>query len=156
MYKEKLFDYYIFMDYSENLIGYIIIKFEKISELIKKTSKLKHYARVKYKKEYLRAMKKLFERDELLSYLEKHSVKELRQNIEACSEIFDFCDKNPISRIFISIDDRQYHGFMRIAEKFDGNRFTIVKEGKLKKGSKEYQLNLIIDTLLNLKRTRSR
>jgi len=33
-------------------------------------------------------------------------------------------------------------------------RFKIVKEGKLKKDSMEYELSLIIDTLLNLKRTR--
>ena len=40
--KKEEFDYYIFMDYSENLIGYIIINKEKIKELLPKIIKLKH------------------------------------------------------------------------------------------------------------------
>ena len=43
---------------------------------------------------------------------------------------------------------------MKIFKEIDGRRIKIVKEGKLKKDSKEYKLSLIIDTLLNLKRTR--
>jgi len=43
MYKMKEFDYYIFIDYSENLIGYNIIEKEKLKNLLPKISKLKHY-----------------------------------------------------------------------------------------------------------------
>jgi len=154
MHKEE-FDYYIFMDYSENLIGYIIIDNDKVDRLLSKITKLKHYKGLKHKSQYLNAMKKLFERDKILDELDKHKVTELRQNIEMCSEIFDFCKTKSESKIFISVDDRQYKGFMKIASIIDGKRFTIVKEGKLRKNSEEYKLSLIIDTLLNLKRRKN-
>jgi len=154
--KKEEFDYYIFMDYSKNLIGYIIINKEKINELLLKITKLKHYKELKHKKQYLSSMKKLFKRNQILEKVSKHKITELRQNIEICSEIFDFCKKKSKSKIFISVDDRQYRGFMKIASIIDGKRFKIVREGKLKKGSAEYQMNLIIDTLLNLKRTRQK
>lgn len=153
MHKED-FDYYIFIDYSENLIGYIIISKEKINELLQKTSKLKHYRGLKYKVQYLNAIKKSFEKNKILEILVKYRITELRQNIEVCSEIFGFCVKFKESKIFICIDDRQYRGFMRLASMIDGRRFKIIKEGQLKKDSMEYRLSLIIDTLLNLKRTR--
>jgi hypothetical protein len=153
MHKED-FDYYIFIDYSESLIGYIIIAKEKVNEILAKISKLKHYKGLKNKIQYLTASKSLFEKENLLSYLSQHRITELRKNIELCSEIFDFCMHFSKSKMFISIDDRQYKGFMKIASFIDNNRFKIIKEGQLKKDSIEYQLNLIIDTLLNLKRTR--
>jgi hypothetical protein len=146
------FDYYIFIDYSENLIGYIILEKSEMDNCLSKISKFKHYKELRYKKQYLRAMKKLFVRDKILEHVEKHKITELRRNIELCSEVFDFCKKKPNSKIFISVDDRQYKGFMKLANMIDGNGMVIVKEGKLKKGSKEYKLSLIIDTLLNLKR----
>lgn len=154
--KHKQFDYYIFIDYSENLIGYIIVNKNKVKELIPKVSKLKHYTKLKYKRQYLGSMKKLFEKNKILDLLEKERVTELRQNIEICSEIFDFCRKNSQAEIFISVDDRQHNGFMRLAKILDGRRFTIIKEGKLKKGSEEYKISLIIDTLLNLKRRKQK
>jgi len=151
----KEFDYYIFIDYSENLIGYIILEKNKVKDCLSKTSKLKHYKELRYKRQYLRAMKKLFEKNEILECLEKCRITELRKNIELCSEVFDFCKNKPNSKVFISIDDRQYKGFMKLAKIIDGKRFVIVREGKLKKNSKEYQLNLIMDTLLNLRRIRN-
>ena len=153
--RKREFDYYIFIDYSENLIGYIILEKSKVKDCSSKISKLKHYRELRYKKQYLRAMKKLFEKNKILEYFEKHRITELRQNIELCSEVFDFCKNKLNSRIFISVDDRQYKGFMKLAKIIDGKRFVIVKEGKLKKNSKEYQLSLIIDTLLNLRRIRN-
>ena len=156
MMKEKNFDYYIFMDYSENLIGYIIIDKNNLNKLLPKISKLKHYTKLKYKRPYLKSIKKLFKKNKIQDFIEKHRITELRQNLEVCSEIFDFCIKNIDSRIFISVDDRQYNGFMRIAKILDGKGFTIIKEGKLKKGSKEYQMSLIIDNLLNLRRIRKK
>lgn len=153
---KKEFDYYVFIDYSEDLIGYIIVNKEEVKELLSKITKLKHYTKLKYKKSYLNSMRKFFRKNRILDFLEKHKIIELRQNIEICSDIFDFCEKKKDSKIFISIDDRQYNGFMRLAKILDGKRFTIIKEGKLKKGSEEYQMNLIIDTLLNLKRRKQR
>tara|TARA_Y100000310_G_C20386639_1_gene670751 strand:+ start:301 stop:771 length:471 start_codon:yes stop_codon:yes gene_type:complete len=154
-YKEE-FDYYVFMDYSENLVGYIIVDKKKIRELLLRITKLKHYTKLKYKKQYLTSMRKLFSKNNILEFIHKYEVTELRQNIKICSEIFDFCKNNPDSKIFISVDDRQYGGFMRLVKILDRKRFTIIKEGKLKKGSVEYQMNLIIDTLLNLKRRKQK
>ena len=151
MHKDE-FDYYIFMDYSENLIGYIIIPKERIKELLPKIKKFKHYKGLRNKINYLNAIKKVFEREQILNILLKHKITELRYNIEICSEIFDFCKRNINSKFFISVDDRQFKGFMKIASIIDG-RFKIIKEGKLKKDSKEYKFSLIIDTYLNLKRT---
>lgn len=148
--KKEEFDYYIFMDYSENLVGYCIIPKEKIQELLPKISKLKHYRSLRHKNQYLHSLKKVFEKEKILDILLKHKITELRQNIEICSEIFDFCGKSSNSTLFISVDDRQYRGFMRIASIIDGKRFKIIREGQLKKDSIEYKLSLIIDTLLNL------
>ena len=150
----KEFDYYIFIDYSENLIGYILLSKDQIRECLSKTSKLKHYKELKHKKLYLKSMRKLFEKNEVLKCFEKHRITELRKNIELCSEVFNFCKIKPQLKIFISVDDRQYKGFMKLIKIIDGKRFTIVKEGELRKNSNEYKLSLIIDTLLNLKRTR--
>ncbi|MAH47595.1 hypothetical protein CMI37_17370 [Candidatus Pacearchaeota archaeon] len=154
-YKEE-FDYYIFVDYSENLIGYIIVDKEKIEELLLKITKLKHYTKLKYKRQYLNSMKKLFRKNKILDSVDRHKIIELRQNIEICSDIFDFCKNKTDSKIFISVDDRQYNGFMRLAKILAGERFKIIKEGKLKKGSEEYKMNLIIDTLLNLRRRKQK
>lgn len=154
--KSKEFDYYIFIDYSENLIGCIIINKNKIKELFPKISKLKHYSKLKYKRQYLSSMKKLFEKNKILDFLDKERIIELRRNIEIYSEVFDFCKKNSEASIFICVDDRQYNGFMRLAKILDGARFTIVKEGKLKKDSEVYRLSLIIDTLLNIKRRKQK
>lgn len=153
MHKED-FDYYIFIDYSECLIGYIIVAKEKVNNLLLKISKLKHYKGLKHKIEYLNAAKNLFDKKSILGDLSQHRITELRKNIELCSEVFDFCKNFNKSKIFISIDDRQYKGFMKLSSFVDGTRLKIIKEGQLKKNSVEYRLNLIIDTLLNLKRTR--
>ena len=151
---EKQFDYYVFIDYSDNLIGYIILNKEKIKGCFPWINKLKHYRRIKRGSLYLKAMKNMFERNNVLGSLEKHKVTELRYNLELCSEIFEFCKSKPDSNIFISVDDRQYLGFMKLMNVLDGKKFTIVKEGKLIPNSIEHKLSFIIDTLLNLKRTR--
>ena len=39
----KQFDYYVFIDYSENLVGYSIIEKNKMIELLPKISRFKHY-----------------------------------------------------------------------------------------------------------------
>lgn len=119
-----------------------------------KIPKLKHYKELKQKDLYLKSMKKSFDKNKILECLCKHKVSELRQNVELCSEVLEFCKSKPESEIFISVDDRQYKGFIKLIEILDGKKFTIVKEGKLKKGSIEHKLSLIIDTLLNIKRTR--
>lgn len=149
------FDYYVFIDYSEDLIGYIIVGKNNIKDCLSKISKLKHYKELKRKNLYLKSMRKLFQKNKILECLAKHKITELRYNVELCSEVFNFCKNNPHSEVFISVDDRQYKGFMKLIKIVDGKRFTIIKEGELRKNSNEYKLSLIIDTLLNLKRTRN-
>jgi len=148
----KEFDYYIFIDYSENLIGYVILSKEQIKECMPRISKFKHYKELKNKGLYLKSMKNLFEKNNLLKGLLGHRITELRQNIELCSEVLDFCKNKPESNIFISVDDRQYEGFMKLIKIIEGKRLTIIREGKLKRHTIEYKSSLIIDTLLNIKR----
>ena len=62
----KEFDYYIFIDYSEDFIGYDIIEKEKIKELLSRISKIKHYKEVKHKKEYLKSIRKVFDKNNIL------------------------------------------------------------------------------------------
>ena len=58
----KDFDYYIFIDYSVNYLGYIIIERKDIKEFLPRISKFKHYRELKSKKAYLNSMKKLLRR----------------------------------------------------------------------------------------------
>ena len=96
----KEFDYYIFIDYSEDLIGYIIVSKDNIRNCLAKIAKLKHYKELKHKDLYLKSMKKLFQKNKILECLEKHRITELRHNVELCSEVFEFC-KNKIGRAHV-------------------------------------------------------
>ena len=150
--KKKEIDYYIYIDYSENLIGYSIIKKDKVEMLLPKISKLKHYKKLKYKREYLNSMKKLFIRNEIDSYLLKFKIRKIRDNREIYSDVLDFIKKREHCVIFISIDDKEYRKFIKLVHIVDGEKTKVVKEGQLKKGTNEYQMSLIIDTKLNLER----
>ena len=55
------FDYYIFIDYSENYLGYLIIEKEKIKDFLPRISKFAHYRELKHKKAYLNSIKKIGE-----------------------------------------------------------------------------------------------
>ena len=61
----KEFDYYIFVDYSENLIGYLIIEKNKLNELLPKISKFTHFRELKYKAQYIHSIKKIIEEKKL-------------------------------------------------------------------------------------------
>ena len=144
------FDYYIFIDYSKNLIGYTIIEKSRIKELLIKTSKLKHYKEVKHKKEYLAAIKKKIQNINI--HLEKIKIKEIRKNIDIYADIAHFLKTKENKTIFISIDNNQYSSFNRILKIINSINTKIVKESELKKNTPEYKLSLIIDNLLNIKR----
>ena len=153
--KEKEIDYYIYIDYSENLIGYAIIKKDKVNALLPKISKLKHYKKLKYKREYLNSMKKLFIRNEIDSYLLKFKIRKMRDNLDIYSDVLDFIKKDE-RKIFISVDDKHHKKFKKFIRDFDGRIVKIEKEGQLKKGTKEYQMSLIVDTKLNLERRKQK
>src|SRR3989344_2474931 len=144
----KEFDYYIFIDFSENLIGYDIIEKGKIKELLPKISKLSHYRELRYKREYLNSMKKLFARENINSYLLKMKIFNMRDNIELFAEILEFIKKHNNCIIFISVDDFQYKAFSKLVQVVDNNKTQVIRESQLKTGSAEYQLSLVIDNLL--------
>ncbi len=123
----KQFNYYIFIDYSENLIGYIILNGNMVTECLSKISKLKHYNNLRKKKLYLKSMKNLFKRNNILSIFDKVQITEIRKNVELCSEVLDFCKNHKDSSIFISVDDRQHKGFMKLAELVDEKNLFIIK-----------------------------
>lgn len=148
------FHYYVFLDYSENLVGYIIIENNQVEKIIPLISKLKHYTNLKYKKQYLKSIKKVISKNNLDKYLLKTKIIECRYNLDLFTDLISLIKNNPRKRIFLSIDDKQFRGFKRLIGIFDGNKVKLVKEGKLKKGSPEYKMSLIIDTKLNIERNK--
>ena len=154
--KYKKFDYYIFIDYSENLIGYNIISYEKIKDLLPRIRKLSHYKKLRHKKEYIISMKKLFVRERINFYLKEMKINNMRNNLDIFTEVSDFIKKNENCIIFVSIDNFQYNKFIKILNLIDRSNVEIVKESQLKKDSVEYRLSLIIDTQLNIERRQNK
>lgn len=149
----KEFDYYIFIDYSENLIGYIIIKKENVKELCLRLAKIKHYKKVRHAREYLPAIKRRFEKEGILNFVSKHKIRKTIQSQDIFIDIIDFIKKNEDSKFFISVDNHHFFTFKKL---FDITKrvenIVLVMESKLKRFSAEYQLNLIIDNLLSIER----
>ena len=151
--KKKEIDYYIYIDYSKNLIGYSIIERGKIKELLPKISKLEHYKNLKYKNQYISSMKKRFKKENIKDLLLEWKIKEMRLNLDIFIDVAEFIKKKDNCIIFISVDDNQYKSFMKFFELVPHQKhIIIIKESNLKKGSVEYKLSLIIDTLLNIER----
>jgi hypothetical protein len=148
----ELFDYYIFLDYSLELLGYILIERKNIEEIISKIRKVKHYKDVKLKKLYLSSIRKVLEDRDLRKLILKIKIAHMRHNLVVFTEVITFVKNNPNTAIFVSIDDHQYISFQRLVHLLDGNDVVIRKESELKKDSKEYRLSLIIDNLLNIER----
>ena len=148
----KEFDYYIFIDYSENLLGYLVIQREKVKEFISKISKFAHYKELKYKSAYLHSIKKVIEKNQILSYLLKYKIKKTMDTPEIYSDILEFIKYHSNCIIFISIDNKQYSNFERLVKIIEGSNIKIVKESELKKDTFEYKVSLVLDTLLNIER----
>jgi len=68
------------------------------------------------------------------------------------SRLKEFVKKNKHCIIFVSIDDFQFKHFKRLLNVVDGGNTEIIQESKLKNGTPEYQMSLIIDTMLNIER----
>lgn len=154
--ESKKFDYYIYLDYSENLIGYTIIEESKVGDLIPKISRFRHYRGSKNRKIYLKHIHNTIKKEDIYSYFVKLKIKKLSENIEIYVDILEFIREHKRCIIFISIDDKQYLKFRKLVHIVDGKRTKIVKESELKKGTKEYQMSLVIDNLLNIKRRQYR
>ncbi len=150
----KQFDYYIFIDYSEDLIGFIVIKGEEISKILPKIVRFRHYKEVKHKTEYLRSIRRLIERSNLYSNLVLIKVIELRKRTELFNEIKNFIGTNYNRSIFLSLDNQQQGSFERFFHQINFSGVKVVLEGDLTRHSPEYNMNLIIDNILNIERNR--
>ena len=148
----KEFDYYIFIDYSENLLGYMIVENSKLKDLLPKLSRFRHYREARDRKIYLKNIKKTITREKINDYLFKLKIKKVIDSPEIYADIAVFLKRYHNCIVFISVDDKQYSNFERFVEVIDGKDTKVVKESELKKGSFEYKLSLILDSLLNIKR----
>ncbi len=97
-------------------------------------------------------MKKHFKKNNILSLIDKVKISELRTNLKICGDVLEFIRRRKNLNFFISVDDKQYRNFEKLVGVFEKENLVVVREGKLKKGSNEYKLILIIDTLLNIER----
>ncbi|MBL7051448.1 hypothetical protein ISS04_04810 [Candidatus Woesearchaeota archaeon] len=148
----KDYDYYIFLDYSENLVGYNIIKQKKINELLPKILRFEHYKNRRHRKIYLKHINNTIKREKIKSYFEKIKIEKSTKNIDLFIEILEFIKKYDNCIIFLSIDDFQFKKLKKLISLVDTKNTEIKKESELKKGTPEYQTSLVIDNLLNIER----
>jgi hypothetical protein len=95
------FDYYIFLDYSEKLIGYSIIEKLNINQLLPNITKFKHYRNIKHKKLYLKSINKIVKDKKIIQYFLKIKIKEIKYNLELFMDILYFIKKNDNCIIFV-------------------------------------------------------
>ena len=151
--QKRSIDYYIYLDYSESLVGYAIIHRDQIPNLLPRISKFHHYKDIKNKKAYIQSVKKVFDKNAIEEFLLKCKVKGMKDNLSIFVEVIDFIKKYDNCKIFASIDKNQFIAFMRLLSMIPHkSHITVVKESDLKKDSIEYKLSLIIDTKLNIER----
>ena len=148
----KQFNYYIFIDYSENLLGYMIIENNKIQEFLPNISKFEHYKELKYKSAYIHSIKKIIDKNKVLSYLLKHKIRKTTETPEIYSDLLTFLKEHDHCLIFISIDNKQYSNFEKLVKIIDGENTKVVRESELKTNTPEHKMSLVIDTLLNIER----
>ena len=148
------FDYYIFIDFSENLIGYSIIKKEKLKELLPKILRFKHYKSTKNRRLYLKNINKTISKNNIKSYFMKLKIKNLRRNMEIYLDVLEFLKKHENCIIFISVDNRQYPAFRKMVNIVDGKNIIVKQESELVKGTPEYQTSLVLDNILNIERVK--
>jgi hypothetical protein len=148
----KEFDYYIFIDYSEDYLGYLIIEKDKIKEFIPKVSKFSHYRELKNKPAYLKSIRRIIDKHNICSNFCRLKIRKTEATPEIYSNLLEFLKEHTNCLIFISVDNKQYLNFEKIVKIIDGKNTKVVKESELKKGSSEYKISLVLDTLLNLAR----
>ena len=148
----KEFDYYIFIDYSENLIGYNIIEKKKFKELLPRISRFRHYRTARNKKLYLKNIKKTIKRDNIKSLFLKLKIKEMHKNMDIYLDVLEFLKKHENCIIFISIDNSQYAAFKKMVDIVDGENVVVKQESELIAGTPEYQAGLVLDNLLSIER----
>lgn len=153
----RKFDYYIYIDYSETFIGYIIIHEEEIKEILPKISKLHHYKQIKHKKQYITSVKRLIESNNIKSFLLKYKIRPMKDNTIVFTDVLEFVMKHDNCIILLSIDNNQYNVFIKLFNIIPHKEHVfVIKESDLRKDSVEYKLSLIIDNLLNVERIKSK
>lgn len=150
---KRIVDYYIFIDYSFDLVGYNIIEKEKVPLILPKITKFRHHKEERHKKIYLHKIKREIKNSNLTSLLLKQKIKHIKDNLIIFAEIIDFVKKNDNCIIFMSVDNNQFNAFNKLLDMIPHKDHIIVrKESELKRKSLEHQLSLIIDTMLNIER----
>ena len=150
---KEAFDYYIYLDYSERLIGYVIMESKNIPELLPKLIKFRHFKNEKHKRTYIIKIKREIRKLEIGRLILKEKIQQMKDNLPIFLEVIEFVKKYDNCKIFASIDNNQYHAFVRLLNMIPHkDHVKIVKESELKKDSVEYKLSLIIDTKLNIER----
>ena len=148
----KEFYYYIFINYSKNLIGYSIIEKVKLKELIPKISKFDHYKELKNKSTYIHSIKKIIEKEKILSYFLRHKINSRRDNMGIYLSVLEFLKKHLNCIIFISVDNHEFPKFKKLVYISDISKTIVKRESELVKGTPEYKASLVLDTLLNIER----
>jgi len=138
------------------LDGYNIIKQEKISELLPKISKFEHYKNRRHRKIYLKHISNTIKRERIKSYFEKIRIEKSTRNVDLFIEILEFIKRHENCIIFLSVDDCQFKKLRKLIYLIDERNTEIRKESELKKGTPEYQINLVIDNLLNIERRKQK
>jgi hypothetical protein len=156
MRKREDYDFYIFMDYSENLLGYTIISQKKMLELIPKISKFSHFKSHKNKKVYLQHIRKTIRRESILSFFEKIKIDKVNKNVDLFIEILQFIKRHNNCVLFLCVDDYQFRKLRKLISLIDRENTDVRRESELKKGTPEYQTSLVIDNLLNIERLREK
>ena len=149
---KKQFDYYIFIDYSESLIGYAIIENKKLKELLPKISRFRHYRSARDKSLYLKNIKNTIRIENIKALFFKLKIKETPKNIEIYSDVLEFLKNHENCIIFISIDNSQYPVFKKIVNILDGKNVVVKQESELIEGTPEYRASIVLDNLLNIER----
>jgi hypothetical protein len=148
------FDYYIFIDYSVDIIGYAILEKDKLKKLFPRILRFRHYREARDQKLYIKHIKSTLERDSIKSYFLKIKLKEMYRNIEIYLDVLEFLKKHENCIIFISIDNHEFSNFNKMVNIADGKNVMVKQESELKKGTLEYQASLVLDNILNIERLR--
>ena len=151
----KEFDYYVFIDYSENYLGYLIIENGKVREFLPKISKFAHYRELKHKKAYLDSIRKVVDKNKVCSHFCRLKIRKTEATPEIYSDILDFLKKHDNCLVFICVDNKQFINFKKLVSIIDGKNIKVIKESELKKHTPEYKISLVLDTLLNLARLKN-
>ena len=154
-YGKRDFDYYIYVDYSDYLIGYNIIEKDKITLIMPKIAKFRHYKEERHQRIYLLKIRREIKVSDLGSLILKQKIMHMKDNLLLFADVIEFVKKNDNCLIFLSVDNNQFNAFSRLLDIIPHKEHIIaVRESDIRRKSMEHQLSLIIDTMLNIERVR--